>query len=166
MKGIILAVKEQTGNTYEVRQFVSFRLGKEEYGIPILRVQEIIRFEALTRVPQSADHVEGVLNLRGQIIPVMDLRRRFGLPSLERNFSTRIIVVEIDQAKFGILVDCVNEVRSIGSDEIDPAPPLGTQIDAEYIEGMAKLDQGLVILLDIDNVFRAEEEKKLESVAG
>ena len=158
-------MKEQTGNTYEVRQFVSFRLGKEEYGIPILRVQEIIRFEALTRVPQSADYIEGVLNLRGQIIPVVDLRRRFGLPSLDRNSSTRIIVVEIDQARFGILVDSVNEVRSIASDEIDPAPPLGGQIDAEYIEGMAKLDQGLVILLDIDSVFRTEEKKTLECIA-
>ncbi|MFH1737915.1 MAG: chemotaxis protein CheW [bacterium] len=149
----------------DTRQFVSFTLAGEEYGIPILRVQEIIRYESLTRVPQSADFVEGVLNLRGQVIPVIDLRRRFRLPIAEHSSSSRIVVVEVDQQTVGVIVDSVNEVRTIDGSQIDPPPPLGTEINTEFISGMGKLDDRLVILLNLDRAFSQCEKEQMAEVA-
>ncbi|HPO07040.1 MAG TPA: chemotaxis protein CheW [bacterium] len=147
------------------QQYVSFTLEKEEYGIPILHVREIIRYENLTRIPQSAQYVEGVLNLRGQVIPVADLRRRFGLAEIQHDNSTRIVVVELDDRVIGMLVDSVSEVQSIEERQIEPLPPLGAKIDSQFIRGVGKLDNRLIILLDLNQAFHTSEENLMAEQA-
>ncbi len=150
----------------DTHQFVSFRLSNEEYGIPILRVQEIIRYEELTRIPQSEEFIDGVLNLRGRVVPVIDLRKRFTLTDAERNNATRIVVVEIDNQVVGLIVDAVNEVQTIEENQIDPPPPLGTGISAEYIYGMGKIDDRLIILLNIERILKEEEKAAMAEAAA
>ena len=153
------SMSEETDVVRGIRQFVSFILAGEEYGIPILQVREIIRYTSLTRVPRSAAFIEGVLNLRGQVIPVINLRKRFGLPAIEHTSSSRIVVVEVQQQTVGVTVDSVNAVRGIDESQIDPPPPMGTQIDTEFISGMGKLDDRLIILLNLDRAFSTEEKE-------
>ena len=150
----------------DTHQFVSFRLSDEEYGIPILRVQEIIRYEELTRIPQSEEFIDGVLNLRGRVVPVIDLRKRFILTDAERNNATRIVVVEIDNQVVGLVVDAVNEVQTIEENQIDPPPPLGTGISAEYIYGMGKIEDRLIILLNIERILKEEEKAAMAEAAA
>lgn len=138
-------------------QFVSFMLGDEEYGVPIMQVQEIIRFERLTSIPQSAEFVRGVLNLRGRVMPVIDLRRKFRLEECEGDRHTRIIVIDTESRKMGMVVDEVSEVITIEPEKIEPAPELGTKVRTDFIRGMGKMEDRLLILLDIDKVLTAEE---------
>ncbi|MEW6234886.1 MAG: chemotaxis protein CheW [Candidatus Omnitrophota bacterium] len=147
----------------QAQQYVCFVVHGEEYGVPILCVQEIIRYETLTRVPQSPPFIDGVLNLRGQVIPVMNLRKKFSLPPRELDKSTRIIVVEVKKRVVGIVVDEVSEVLQINAESIDPPPPMGAQINTNFIQGMGKLDEHLVILLDIDKVLSSDEVTMMES---
>lgn len=144
----------------QMKQYVSFVLEGEEYGVPILSVQEIIRYETVTRVPQSANFIEGVLNLRGQVIPVVNLRMKFGLEHRDKSKSTRIIVVEVSGRVVGMIVDEVSEVLQIKTESIAPPPPMGTTVNSEFISGMGKMDEKLIILLDIDRIL-TEEEKSL-----
>ncbi|HPA44283.1 MAG TPA: chemotaxis protein CheW [bacterium] len=139
------------------QQYVSFILAREEYGIDILKVQEIIRFESLTRIPQSLSFVEGILNLRGKVVPVMDLRTRFGLPRGERDRKTRIMVVNVNGREMGLIVDQVSEVLQVDSDQVSPPPPMGASISAEYIRGMARIEERLMILLDVEKILSSEE---------
>lgn len=149
------------------QQYVSFLLDDEEYGIEIMKVQEIIRFTQLTRVPHSSEFVEGVLNLRGRVIPVVDLRKRFGLESADRDRSTRIVVVEVSGRTIGMIVDGVSEVIHIQASEIEPTPPLCSRVNAEFIHGMGKVDERLMILLDIDRILTGEEKAAVtDLVAG
>lgn len=150
--------------TGEDRQLVVFLLGAESYGVEISRVHEIIRLQAVTRVPRSPLFVEGVINLRGKVIPVVDLRRRFGLPSAEHTRASRTVVVEIGDQVVGLVVDAVSEVLSINSATIEPASPVVAGVDSEYIQGIAKLPERLVILLDLDRVLAREERRALEGV--
>ena len=145
-------------------QYVSFVLGKE-YGIPILSVHEIIRYKTLTKIPQSAEFVDGVLNLRGQVIPVVNLRKKFGLQECEDNKSTRIIVVDVGSRITGIVVDEVSEVIQVGADNISPPPPMGTTVDTDFISGMGKLENSLIILLDINKVLTTDEKISMEEMA-
>jgi purine-binding chemotaxis protein CheW len=133
----------------DLLQLVSFHVGGEEFCLDILRVQEIIRIQALTRVPNSPDFVEGVINLRGKVIPVIALRKRFGLPELAYDKQTRIVVSETNGAVLGFIVDSVSEVLRIPADTVEPPPRLG-QVDREYVSGVGKLDDRLLILLDVD----------------
>ncbi len=144
-------------NQGESRQHVSFFLDEEEYGIEILKVQEIIRFAELTRIPQSPPFIEGVLNLRGKVVPVMDLRTRFSMPRAERDRSTRIIVVDVANKVMGMIVDAVSGVLQIEDDQIAPPPPMGSKIDTDYIQGMARIDDRLMILLDVDKILSSDE---------
>ncbi|MBN2329527.1 MAG: chemotaxis protein CheW [Candidatus Omnitrophica bacterium] len=150
----------------QMNQFVSFVLHGEEYGVPILCVQEIIRYETLTRVPQSLPYVDGVLNLRGQVIPVINLRRKFELPEREPDKSTRIVVVEVQGRIMGMVVDEVSEVLQVNMDEIAPPPPMGTHLRTDFISGMAKMQDSLVILLEIDKILTTEESVILEQTAA
>ncbi len=150
----------------DAEQYVSFILANEEYGVPIMRVQEIIRFEQLTRVPQSSEFVRGVLNLRGRVMPVIDLRRKFGLAEQETDRHTRIIVVEANGQSMGMVVDEVSEVINIDDSRIDPAPELGTTVRTDFIRGMGKLDDRLIILLEIDKVLSAEETLELQEAVS
>ena len=140
----------------ELLQLVSFHVGGEEFGLDILRVQEIIRVQQLTRVPNSPDFVEGVINLRGKVIPVIALRKRFGLQILAQDKQTRI-VVEVKGTVLGFMVDSVSEVLRIPADTVEPPPRLG-KVEREYVSGVGKLNDRLLILLDVDRLMSESEE--------
>jgi purine-binding chemotaxis protein CheW len=142
-------------------QYVSFVLNREEYGVLILAVHEIIRFQDLTRIPQSPKFVDGVLNLRGKVIPVINLRKKFDMDEKEPDGSTRIIVVDLEGRTVGMIVDEVREVQMIEAKQISEAPPMGSSLNEEYILGMAKVDDRLKILLDINRVLT---EKEIEAI--
>jgi purine-binding chemotaxis protein CheW len=137
-------------------KYLTFALAQEEYGLEILKVREIIGYMEITAVPQTPEHVKGVINLRGQVIPVVDLRAKFGMETTETTEETCIIVVEISQAdrKFstGIVVDHVQEVLDIAGDDIEDAPQFGSSVNTDFILGMGKVDDTVKILLDIDKV--------------
>ncbi len=137
-------------------KYLTFALGPEEYGLEILKVREIIGYMDITAVPQTPDYVKGVINLRGQVIPVIDLRAKFGMDTTEATEETCIIVVEItqDSHKFntGIVVDHVQEVLDIAGENIEEAPQFGSSVDTSFILGMGKVGESVKILLDIDKV--------------
>lgn len=141
----------------------SFSLLNENYGIDIYKVQEIIQYRDITYVPKAPPFVKGVINLRGRIIPVIDLKERFGLPEKEVTPDTRIIVVEISSQTIGLIVDSVTEVLRIPNTNIEPPPPV-TTIEADFIEGVGKLDERLIIILDIDRILTKEEKRELAGI--
>lgn len=148
----------------EVLQLATFRLGAEEYAVNVAQVHEIVRLSAITSVPRAPHFVEGVINLRGRIVPVIDLAKRFALPARERTKSTRIIITELDGRTVGMLVDAVTEVLRLPGSAIEPAPELlTTGISQDYIMGIGKLDARLLILLDLPRVLsRGDAEALLE----
>ncbi|MGX9365896.1 chemotaxis protein CheW [Desulfoplanes sp. PS50] len=148
----------------ELLQLVTFSIGEEEFGVEILKVQEIIRMLEITRVPKAPDFVEGVINLRGKVIPVIDLRLRFGLTAKEHDKKTRIIVIEINQMIVGFVVDSVSEVLRIPAGTIEPPPPVISGLDSEYISGVGKLDDRLLIMLDLNRLLSKEEKSALGEV--
>lgn len=142
----------------EIIQLVTFTLLEEEYGLPILDVREIIRMVDITPVPHAPSFVEGVINLRGQIIPVIDLRKRFELNNKDINTETRIVVVEVQETIVGLIVDSVSEVLRIDSSTIAPPPGLVTKgIGSQYLQGITNLEDRMVILVDIQRVFNKKE---------
>ncbi|MFO0897526.1 MAG: chemotaxis protein CheW [Pirellulales bacterium] len=147
-------------------QMVSFRLAQEEYGIEITKVQEIILMGEITRVPQTPDFIKGLINLRSTVIPIVDLRLRFGMPQEEPTDETRIMVVNVAGKTIGIIVDAVNEVLRISRDQIAPPPPTVAGLGHEYLTGLAKLDKRLLILLDIDKILGAEEAELAEAATA
>jgi purine-binding chemotaxis protein CheW len=138
-----------TSYAADVRQYLSFALGDEQYGIEILRVQEIKGYSGITPIPNTPPHIRGVMNLRGTVIPVVDLRARFHLPSRTYDKFTVIIVVTVGSRIIGLVVDAVSDVLDIGRNEIRPAPDLGHRGDTGFISGMAHVGENLVVLLDI-----------------
>ena len=146
----------ESTSTTEQLQLVTFGVGAEEFAVDILAVQEINRMMELTRVPQSAAEVEGVINLRGKIIPVIDLRTRFGLSRGEANDQNRIVVVEVHGRVIGFIVDRVHEVLRVPADIVEPAPDMVCSIDSDFIAGVGKLDDRLLILLDLRRLFSSE----------
>ncbi len=150
-------------------KYLTFTMADEEYGIGILKIKEIIGMMPITSVPQTPEFVKGVINLRGKVIPVIDLRLRFGMESIDYNERTCIVVVEIagkaGNVMIGIVVDSVSEVLNIKGEEIEETPTFGTKLNTDYILGMAKMEGGVKILLDIDSVLSSEEIKNLEKVA-
>jgi purine-binding chemotaxis protein CheW len=150
-------------------KYLTFTLAGEEYGIGILKIKEIIGMMPITTVPQTPEFVKGVINLRGKVIPVVDLRLRFGMEEIEYTERTCIIVVEIaGQAEtllIGIVVDSVSEVLNIKGEDIEDTPTFGAKLETDYILGMAKMEGGVKILLDIDRVLSAEEISVLEEAA-
>ena len=149
----------------EIRQIVGFRLANEEYGLDIMKVQEIILIGAITKVPKVPDYVKGLINLRGHVIPIVDLRRRFGLAEAEQTEDARIIVVNVRKKMIGILVDAVNEVTRVTDDQIEPPTTSVTGIDNEFITGLVKFDDRLVILLDIERLLTTDESQSLATMA-
>lgn len=146
-------------------QLVTFEVGAEEFAVEILAVQEINRMMPLTRVPQSPADVEGVINLRGKIIPVLDLRQRFGMPKGTRDNNSRIVVVEVRGRVLGFIVDRVNEVLRIPKSIVDPAPTMSSSIQSDFIEGVGKLEDRLLILLNLDRLFADDTEDGSATVA-
>jgi len=140
-----------------VIQLVGFRLDNEDYAIAITKIQEIILIKPITRIPQVPDFIEGLINLRGSVIPIVNLRKRFGLLPRELDDETRIIVVNVHDKTVGCIVDAVTQVMRINRDQIQP-PPLGVlAVNHQYLAGLAKLDDRLMIILDIEKLFEAEE---------
>ncbi len=147
-------------------QLVTFGLGEEEFAVDILKVQEINRMMSLTRVPSSPPEVEGVINLRGKIIPVVDLRRRFSLPPAERSAQSRIVVVEVHGRVIGFVVDRVSEVLRISRSIVEPAPAMVCSVDSDFIEGVGKLEDRLLILLDLARLFNTAQMNAMTQSAA
>ena len=150
-------------------KYLTFILKEESYGIGILKVKEIIGMMPITSVPRTPDFVKGIVNLRGKVIPVLDLRLRFGMAPMDYTDRTCIIVVELDKdgetIMVGIVVDAVSEVLNIKEEEIEETPAFGARIETSYIMGMAKVDKGVKILLDIDRVLSGDEVNALKKTA-
>jgi purine-binding chemotaxis protein CheW len=157
------AQKETKPQTEEVIQLVSFTIGKEEFGLDIQSIQEINRMVEITRVPNSPEFVSGVINLRGKVIPIIDLRKRFGFPPKESDRNTRIIVVELSGMVVGFVVDSVSEVLRIPKNITEPPPSIVAGIGSEYITAVAKLENRLLILLDLERILKDKEKQQLES---
>ncbi|MCD4676234.1 MAG: chemotaxis protein CheW [Desulfobacula sp.] len=147
--------------TIKTGKYLTFSLEKEEYGIGILKAKEIIGMMPITSIPRTPEFVKGVINLRGKVIPVIDLRLKFEMDSIPYSERTCIIVVEIDSESatvlIGIVVDEVSEVLNISEDKIEETPVFGTKLDTDYILGMAKMEGGVKILLNIDRVLSTKE---------
>ncbi len=156
MEGLNQGLKGKEG------KYLTFTLGQEEYGIGILKVREIIGILEITSVPRTPEHIKGVINLRGKVIPVISLRSKFGITEEDYTDRTCIIVVEIlgsgGSIPIGIIVDSVSEVLNISGEDIEPTPNLGSALNTDYILGLAKVKGQVKILLDIDRVLSADEE--------
>ncbi|MCC6792627.1 MAG: chemotaxis protein CheW [Thermomicrobiales bacterium] len=148
------------------QQLVVFELGREVYGVDIAAVQEIIRMQEITKVPRAPRFVEGVINLRGKVIPVVDLRHRFGLDHADRTRASRIVVVDIGDHTIGMVVDGVSEVLRITDDCVEPPSPVVTTLDSDYLRGIAKLEERLVILLELDQVLATDAIRAIERAAA
>ncbi len=145
-----------TVNT-EMLQFVTFKLAAEKYGVNILKVQEINNIKDFAKIPHAPPYVEGAINLRGKVIPVLNLRKKFGIEAKTLDDYTKIVIMNVRGHTMGILVDAVSEVLRIPQSVIMPAPPVASEVKAEFIYGIAKLEQGLIIILDMDKLLGREE---------
>jgi len=148
----------------DLKGLVTFKIDNEEFGIDILSVETIIRMTEITKVPKAPEYVEGVINLRGSIIPIIDFRKRFNLKPREDGKNTRIIVANIDNKQMGFIVDSVSEVLRLPVSLIEPPPAIVAGIEAEYIEGVGKLDDRLLILINIEKLFSISEKKELNEI--
>ena len=150
------------------QQLVVFGLGKEEFGIDISQVREIVRIQTITAIPQSLDFVEGIVNLRGQIVPIVDLSKRFRVGNVTAGDESqrRIIVVSMGSQNIGILVDGVSEILRIPDESIEPTPPIvASGVSSDFIRGVAKVENRLIIMLDLERIFTFEEKTALEKNA-
>ncbi|MBU0983142.1 MAG: chemotaxis protein CheW [candidate division Zixibacteria bacterium] len=138
--------------TEELIQLVSFRLGEESFGVDILCVQEINRMVDITRLPETPHYCEGVINLRGRVIPIIDTRKRFNMPAVERDKNTRIIVCDVDGSLAGMIVDAVEEVLRIPGSTLEAPPPIVTSLDSDYIQGVARIDGRLLMFVDVNEL--------------
>jgi purine-binding chemotaxis protein CheW len=151
----------------ELIQLVSFNLDQEEYGVYVLKVREIIRMSNVTRVPNTPYYVEGVINLRGKVIPIISLRKKFALPEMENDKQTRIIVMDVDGELMGFIVDAVSEVIRISSSEIQPPPAVvNGGMEQEYLSGVINREDRLLVLLELERVFSKEERDSLLNSAA
>ena len=159
------AVAEKTEKSTLEGKFLTFILGDEIYGIEILSVREIIGLMDITTVPQTPDYMKGVINLRGKVIPVIDMRMKFSMQEEAHTQETCVIVVEVNSTSIGIIVDSVSEVSDIGGGEIENAPKFGQNIDTSFIMGIGKVKEKIIILLDIETVLSSEELEMIEELA-
>jgi purine-binding chemotaxis protein CheW len=145
----------------DIRQYLTFQLGDEVFGLDVSHIREILEFTTVTKVPKTPEYMRGVINLRGSVVPVLDMRLKFGLTQTEKTVDTCIVVVEVsfegEHTIIGALVDSVQEVLELEPDQIEPAPRIGIQLKTEFIKGMGKRDDRFIILLDIDKVFSSAD---------
>ncbi len=158
--------RERTGSvaTDDLKQFISFSVGEEEYGLELLKVKEVIRVREITWLPKAPSFVKGIINLRGDVIPIISLREKFGLPSQESTAATRVIVVEVDGRLVGMVVDSASQVVRIPADQIDPPPPVLGGASQEFITGVGKREDTLMILLNVDAILSGEEIAALDVI--
>lgn len=149
----------------QILQLVTFTLGGEEYAVDILKVQEINRMKEITRVPNAPYYVEGVINLRGKVIPVVSLRKFFGLPEEEDRTRQKIMIMDIQGVTMGLIVDSVSEVLRISTTIVEPPPAMTYSVSSEFISGIAKLEDRLIILLDMDRLIGKEETQNMVGMA-
>ncbi|WP_295154662.1 chemotaxis protein CheW [uncultured Brachyspira sp.] len=154
---------ESTENRVDLEDstnLVTFRLGSGEYAIDIMQAKEIIKMEKITLIPNAPDFVEGVINLRGNIIPIIDLKKRFNLEETEGDKNTGIIIVKIEDVDMGIIIDAISKVVSISNSDIQPPPPMLSGIGQKYIKGVGKLEDKLLVVLDLEKLFSTDEEEE------
>jgi purine-binding chemotaxis protein CheW len=156
--------------TVEMIQYLTFRLGEEVFALDIGKVREVLDFTAVTRVPRTPEFMRGVINLRGSVVPVVDLRLKFGMTRTESSVNTCIIITEVtvdgDTTVLGALADSVQEVIDLVPEDVSPAPKIGTRLNTEFIRGMGKRDDRFIILLDIDRVFSSNELSLIQGSEG
>ena len=154
----------------EATQYLTFSLGEEDFALEIARVREVLDYTTITKVPRMPEFLRGVINLRGNVVPVTDLRLKLGMPATERTVNTCIVIVEIDidgeQMHMGVLTDSVQEVLDLDPGQIEPAPRLGTKLNTEFIRGMGKRDDRFMIILDIDKVLSSDELAAVQSTGS
>ena len=160
------AVAEKTEKPTLEGKFLTFILGDEIYGIEILKAREIIGLMEITTVPQTPDYMKGVINLRGKVIPVIDLRMKFAMQEEEHTQETCVIVVEVNGTSIGLIVDSVSEVSDINGADIEDSPSFGQGIDTSFIMGLGKVKEEIIVLLDIETVLSTEELKMAVELAG
>ncbi len=155
-------------SSIETNQYLTFKLDGEVFGLAIGKVREVLDFTAVTRVPQTPAYMRGVINLRGSVVPVVDLNLKFGMKQTEKTVNTCIIIAEIemdgDVTVLGALADSVQEVVELEPDQIEPAPKIGTKLNTEFIKGMGKREDVFIILLDIDKVFSYDELSTVQAI--
>lgn len=155
-------------DSIETNQYLTFTLDDEVFGLAISKVREVLDFETVTRVPQTPAYMRGVINLRGSVVPVMDMRLKFGMSKTVKTVNTCIIIAEIvmegETTILGALADSVKEVLDLEPDQIEPAPRIGSKLRTEFIRGMGKHNDEFIIILDIDKVFSAEEISAAQNV--
>jgi len=147
----------------EAAQYLTVNLGNEEYGVDILAVREIRGWTPVTRIPQAPGYVLGVLNLRGAIVPVLDLRLRFGLAREEYTATTVTVIVMVNGRQFGVVVDAVSDVVEVSPGDIRPVPDMGTTVDTEYLKGLTSVAERMVLLLDVDRLLQPQDAQMLEA---
>lgn len=150
-------LNQQIGLATDGSQFLTFQLGDELYGVDILRVQEIKGYTAVTRIPNTPPHIKGVLNLRGTIVPIVELRTKFGMPTIDYTMFTVIVVVVVKEKIMGLVVDAVSDVLNIDKKDIQPPPQFGAKVDISFLNGIGKSGEKLIALLDMDKLLSDEE---------
>lgn len=154
----------------ETTQYLTFKLEDEVFALDISKVREVLDFTTVTKVPRTPDFMRGVINLRGSVVPVVDMRLKFGMTVTEKTVNTCIIIVEVtldgDSTLLGALADSVQEVMDLEPDQIEPAPKIGTRFRTDFIKGMGKHDSKFIMLLDIDKVFSADELAQVQSISN
>ena len=152
--------------TTSTSEFLSFKLGEEEYGVDILKVQEIRGYESVTRIANAPEYVKGVVNLRGTIVPIVDMRIKLGLGEPVYDEFTVVIILNIGRRVIGMVVDSVSDVTTLSGDQIRPAPPVGSSMDADYLTGIGTLEDRMLILVDIEKLMSSEEMQLIEKAAA
>jgi purine-binding chemotaxis protein CheW len=159
-----MSLEKKHHESEELLQLVSFNIDNEEFGIDILKVEEIIRVISITKIPNAPDFIEGVINLRGKVIPIIDLRTRLNRIRKEHDNNTRVIVVEVSGITVGFIVDSVREVLRIPKNITEPPPSIVTGVNSEYITAIGKLEDRLLILLDLDKVLNLRQKEELRQI--
>ncbi|MCP4754944.1 MAG: chemotaxis protein CheW [Proteobacteria bacterium] len=153
----------------ETNQFLAFKLDEEVFAFDISKVREVLEFDTVTKVPQTPEMMKGVINLRGSVVPVIDMRTKFGMGETEKTVNTVIIIIEIDldeeSTMIGALVDSVNEVMDLDTDHIEPPPKIGAKLNTEFIRGMGKQGDQFIIILDIEKIFSSEELAEVQQAS-
>lgn len=159
-------INQQIGLTTDGSQFLTFQLGEELYGVDILRVQEIKGYTAVTKIPNTPAHIKGVLNLRGTIVPIVELRTKFGMETIDYTMFTVIVVVVVREKIMGLVVDAVSDVLNIDKQDIQPPPQFGAKVDVSFLNGIGKSGDKLIALLDMDRLLSDDDLQDTTAAAA